>query len=71
MRELSVKTLMLADVKTADGGLSLREARQRFPLGSQKQIVAVDAQSRYAGLVMLDDLGSGNFVDFAAYGLPR
>ncbi len=26
---------------------------------------------RDKGILMLDDLGSGNFVDFAAYGLPR
>ena len=56
MRELSVKSLMRAEVTMAEGRLSLREARQRFPLGSHKQIVAVDAQERYAGLVMLDDL---------------
>ena len=29
------------------------------------------ALCRDEGILMLDDLGSGNFVDFAAYGLPR
>ena len=29
------------------------------------------ALCRAKGILMLDDLGSGNFVDFAAYGLPR
>ena len=56
MRELSVKTLMQADVRTAPSALSLREARLEFPLGSLKQVAAVDGAGRYAGLVMLDDL---------------
>jgi chloride channel protein, CIC family len=56
MRELSVKTLMRPDARTAPQDLSLREARLKFPLGSVKQIVAVDAAGRYAGIVMLDDL---------------
>ena len=56
MRELSVKTLMRPDVRTAAHDLSLREARLKFPLGSIKHVAAVDGAGRYAGLVMLDDL---------------
>jgi len=56
MRELSVKSLMRADVRTAPTDLSLREARLKFPLGSAKQIAVVDSGGRYAGMVMLDDL---------------
>ena len=56
MRELSVKTLMQADARTAPSDLSLREARLKFPLGSVRQVAAVDGAGRYAGLVMLDDL---------------
>ena len=56
MRELSVKTLMRADVRTAPTDLSLREARLKFPLGSAKQIAVVDGGGRYSGMVMLDDL---------------
>ncbi len=56
MRELSVRTLMRPDVQTASHDLTLREARLKFPLGSVKQIAAVDAAGRYAGIVMLDDL---------------
>ncbi len=56
MRELSVKNLMRGDVKTAPLTFSLREARQKFPPGTVKQVAAVDANQRYAGLVSLDDL---------------
>jgi CIC family chloride channel protein len=56
MRELSVKTLMQPNVRTAAHDLSLREARLKFPLGSVKQVAVVDGGGRYAGLVMLDDL---------------
>ena len=56
MRELSVKTLMRPDARTAPQDLSLREARLKFPLGSVKHIAAVDGTGRYAGMVMLDDL---------------
>ena len=56
MRELSVKTLMRADVSTAPAELSLREARVRFPLGVVKQVAIVDGNGRYAGMMMLEDL---------------
>ena len=56
MRELAVKNLMRVDVRTAPLTLTLREARQKFPLGALKQIAAVDGNERYAGLVLLDDL---------------
>ncbi len=56
MRELSVRTLMRPDAQTAAHDLSLREARLKFPLGSVKQIAAVDGAGRYAGMIMLDDL---------------
>jgi CIC family chloride channel protein len=56
MRELSVKNLMRADVRTAPVTMTLREARQKFPLGAEKQIAALDTNNRYAGLVLLDDL---------------
>lgn len=56
MRELSVRTLMRTDVPTVPADMTIREARVRFPLGAAKQIVALDAQGRYGGLVLLDDL---------------
>jgi CIC family chloride channel protein len=56
MRELSVKTLMRPDVRTAPADLSVREARLKFPLGSVKQVAVVDEAGRYAGMVVLDDL---------------
>ena len=56
MRELSVRNLMRVDVRTASLSLSLREARQKFPLGAVKQVAAVGAEERYGGVVSVEDL---------------
>ena len=56
MRELSVRNLMREDVRTAALDLTLREARQKFPLGAVKQFAAVDGEERYGGLVSVEDL---------------
>ena len=56
MRELSVKSLMRADVRTAPLATSLAEARTRFALGAAKQVAALDAEDRYAGLMSVEAL---------------
>ena len=56
MRDLVVRKLMRTDVKTAQASQPLAEARRLFALGTIKQIAILDAESRYAGLVLLDDL---------------
>lgn len=56
MRDLAVRRLMRTEVSTLPESLSLRDARLRFPLGAVKQVILVDDNARYAGLVLLDDL---------------
>ncbi|WP_131115838.1 chloride channel protein [Lichenihabitans psoromatis] len=56
MRDLAVRKLMRTEVSTLPADTLLTAARTRFPLGSAKQIVGLDPQGRYAGLVLLDDL---------------
>ncbi len=56
MRDLAVKKLMRTDVKTIAADTPIAEARAQFPLGTDKQIVALDPEGRYAGLLLLDDL---------------
>lgn len=56
MRDLSVRKLMRADVPTLPATLTIAEARARMPLGSAKLFVLLNEQSRYGGLVLLDDL---------------
>jgi chloride channel protein, CIC family len=51
IRDLTVRKLMRPDVATVDAGISIEDCRRRFPLGSKTQVVAVDKQGRYVGLV--------------------
>jgi CIC family chloride channel protein len=53
IRDLTVRSLMRPDVTTVDAGMPIEEFREKFPLGSKTQVVAVDAEGRYAGLAMV------------------
>jgi chloride channel protein, CIC family len=55
IRDLTVRRLMRPDVVTVNADMSIKEFRHKFPLGSQTQVVAVDAAGRYAGLVLVAD----------------
>ena len=56
LRNLTAGGMMRGAPKTIPAEASVAEARRRFPLGSAKQVVAVDEGGRYAGLVSLADL---------------
>ncbi|MDX7949954.1 chloride channel protein [Lichenihabitans sp. Uapishka_5] len=56
LRDLTVRKLMRADVRTAPSHWTVDEARAAFALGSLKNFALADAAGRYAGLVLLDDL---------------
>ena len=56
MRDMKVGRLMLKDARTVSGEVPISAARGMFPPGSVKQIVALDGQGRYAGVVMTADL---------------
>jgi CIC family chloride channel protein len=52
IRDLTVGRLMRQDMTTVRVDMPIGEFRQRFPLGSKTQVVAVDGDGRYAGLAM-------------------
>jgi CIC family chloride channel protein len=52
IRDLTVGRLMRQDMTTVRVDMPIGEFRQRFPLGSKTQVVAVDGDGRYVGLVL-------------------
>jgi chloride channel protein, CIC family len=52
IRDLTVGRLMRQDMTTAPVDMPIGEFRQRFPLGSKTQVVAVDGDGRYVGLAL-------------------
>ncbi|MBN8982621.1 MAG: chloride channel protein [Rhizobiales bacterium] len=55
IRDLTVRRMMRSDVVTANADIAIDEFRRRFPLGSKTQIVAVNADGTYAGIVFVAD----------------
>jgi CIC family chloride channel protein len=53
IRDLTVRRLMRPDLATVDVGIGIEEFREKFPLGSKNQVVAVDAAGRYVGLALV------------------
>jgi CIC family chloride channel protein len=53
IRDLTVRRLMRPDVATVDAGIGIKEFREKFPLGSKTQVVAVDPGGRYVGLALV------------------
>ena len=53
IRDLTVAQMMRADVRTAPVESTLAAFREAFPLGSTNQVIAVDADGRYAGMVLV------------------
>jgi CIC family chloride channel protein len=67
IRDLSVGQMMRADVRTTPVETPISAFRETFPLGSTNQVVAVDEDGRYAGMVIVAeahaaDLNSTNSV---------
>ena len=58
MRDLTVGRMMRPDVSTVDADTAITVFREKFPLGSATQVVAVDQDRRYAGLVIVADAHS-------------
>jgi len=52
IRDLTVGRLMRQDMTTVHVDMPIGEFRQRFPLGSKTQVVAVDGDGRYVGLAL-------------------
>ena len=55
IRELTVRSLMRHDVATVNAAMPIAQFRESFPLGSKTQVVAVDADGCYVGLVLVAD----------------
>ena len=53
IRDLTVRRLMRPDVPRWMPASSIEEFRDKFPLGSKTQVVAVDAAGRYVGLALV------------------
>jgi chloride channel protein, CIC family len=53
IRDLTVRRLMRPDVTTVDAGIGIKEFREKFPLGSKTQVIAVDPGGRYVGLAQV------------------
>lgn len=56
LRQLNVARLMRKDVRTVPGEVTIAVAREMFPPGVTKQVVALDHLGRYAGIVLTADL---------------
>ena len=53
IRDLTVRRLMRPDVATVDAGIGIKEFREKFPLGSKTQVIAIDPGGRYVGLALV------------------
>lgn len=58
IRDLTVAQMMRADVRTTSTETPLPVFREKFPLGSTNQVLAVDEDGRYAGMVMVAEAHS-------------
>jgi CIC family chloride channel protein len=53
IRDLTVGQMMRSDVRTTPVEMSVSAFREAFPLGSTNQVIAVDEDGRYAGMVIV------------------
>ena len=53
IRDLTVAQMMRTDVRTTPVEMSVSVLREAFPLGSTNQVVAVDEDGHYAGMVIV------------------
>jgi CIC family chloride channel protein len=65
LRDLTVGRMMRGDVVTVESGTSIKQFREQFPLGSKTQVVAVDGENRYAGIVFVAEAHAPENADAA------
>lgn len=53
IRDLTVAQMMRADVRTTPVETPVSAFREAFPLGSTNQVIAVDEEGRYSGMVLV------------------
>jgi len=60
VRQLNMARLMSRDLRTIPADVTIGVAREMFPAGTTRQIMAVDSEGRYAGLILAETLhGAG------------
>ncbi|MDR3493450.1 MAG: chloride channel protein [Ancalomicrobiaceae bacterium] len=55
IRSLTVGAMMRSDVRTVAADTTIAQFRAEFPLGAAQRVVALDAEGRYAGIVIVVD----------------
>jgi chloride channel protein, CIC family len=60
LRNLTARTMMRSDVITVNAETSIAEFRGKFPLGSKTQVVAVDKDGHYVGIVFVAEAHGPN-----------
>jgi chloride channel protein, CIC family len=58
LRDLTVRRMMRPDVRTAPARITVARFRMVFPLGSTTQVVALDEDKNYAGMVSVAEVHS-------------
>ena len=53
IRDLTVGRMMRSDLTTVIANIRIEEFREKFPLGSKNQVVAVDGAGHYVGLALI------------------
>src|ERR1044071_2071309 len=61
MRELTVRRMMRPDVRTVPAHTTIGRFRRVHPLGSTGQVVALDEDRNYAGIVQVAEAHSGEY----------
>jgi CIC family chloride channel protein len=61
IRDLTVGQMMRSDVRTAPVETPISAFREAFPLGSTNQVIAVDEDGRYAGMVLVAEAHAAEF----------
>ncbi|MEN9708302.1 MAG: hypothetical protein RIQ68_710 [Pseudomonadota bacterium] len=56
VRQLNVARLMSKDLRTVPSDVTIGVARDMFPVGTTRQIMAVDEAGRYAGVILSESL---------------
>lgn len=60
VRQLNMARLLSRDLRTVPADVTIAVAREMFPAGTTRQIMAVDSEGRYAGLILAETLhGAG------------
>ncbi len=66
IRDLTVAQMMRADVRTTPVETTVAAFREAFPLGATNQVMAVDEDGRYAGMVIMAEAHSTEMPGIAA-----